>query len=85
VSTVQIRAAIEVLTAAGFSLVGPSVDRVRLLSVKEVSELLGVSAGKAREVIQELPNSVALPGGDFRARLVDLEAWLDAHPLTTQR
>jgi hypothetical protein len=85
VSSVQIRAAIEVLSAAGFSLVGPSVDRVRLLSVHEVSELLRVSTGKARDVIQELPHSVALPGGDFRARLTDLEAWLDAHPLTPRR
>ena len=84
-SGVQIRAAIEVLSAAGFSLVGPSLDRVRLLSVQEVADLLRVSPGKARDVIQSLPNSVALPGGDFRARLTDLEAWLDAHPLVTKR
>ena len=84
-SGVQIRAASEVLSAAGFSLVGPSLDRVRLLSVQEVADLLRVSPGKARDVIQSLPNSVALPGGDSRARLTDLEPWLDAHPLVTKR
>ncbi len=78
----QLLAALETLGAAGFSLTGPAVDRLSLLSVRKVSQLLEVGPDKARAIMRELPGSVMLPGGDLRARASDLDRYLDQHPAT---
>jgi hypothetical protein len=81
-SPVQVRAALETLGAAGFSLSAPASERLRLLSPAQVAELCAVHIETARSIVKSLPGSVMLPGGDLRARVVELEAWMDARPAT---
>ncbi len=79
-SRVQVVAAIETLSAAGFSFSGPAAERISLLSSSRVAELLDVSMARARDIMRDLPGSVMLPGGDLRCRVQELERWLDRHP-----
>lgn len=81
-SPIAVAAAMNRLLAAGWSLMPPTVERLRLLRPAEVSEILGVSSNRAREIIHALPNSVRLPGDDLRARPADLEEWISAHRLS---
>lgn len=76
----QLVAAIETLSAAGFSVSGPAAERISLLSSSRVAQLLDVSMARARDIMRDLPGSVMLPGGDLRCRVQDLERWLDQHP-----
>lgn len=80
-SRVQVMAALETIAAAGFSISPPAADRLALLSVKRVAQLLEVGEDKARAIVRDLPGSVILPGGDVRARVADVERYLDSHPL----
>jgi hypothetical protein len=79
VSPIRLAAALETLQEAGWRLVAPASERLRLLRPSEVAELLGCGEVKARAIIRSLPNSVRLPGDDLRARPADLEAWQAAH------
>lgn len=75
----QIRAAVETLVGAGWTISGPASDRLALLSASRVAQLLDVSPATARKIMGELPKTVMLPGGDLRCRAAELEAWLDKH------
>ena len=77
---IQIQAAIETLAAAGWRLQAPAGERIRLLSVAQVADLLEVGENRAREIVRSLPGSVLLPGNDLRARAHEVESWLDGHP-----
>jgi hypothetical protein len=76
-SPVQIRAAVETLQAAGWTISGPQSERLALLSAARVAELLDVSPATARRIMAEVPGTVMLPGGDLRCRAISLERWLD--------
>lgn len=76
-SPLQIRAALETLQAAGWTISGPQADRLALLSSARVAELLDVAPATARRIMGEIPGTVMLPGGDLRCRAVALERWLD--------
>jgi hypothetical protein len=76
-SSLQIRAAVQTLTAAGWTISGPASERCVLLSAARVAELLEVSPATARRIMQDIPGTVMLPGGDLRCRAVALERWLD--------
>lgn len=80
-SRTQVMAAVETLTAAGFRIVGPAVERMRLLSVADIQEVLGVGEGKAREILRAMPGAVMLPGGDLRVSAVEVEKWIEARAL----
>lgn len=80
-SAFAIPAALEVLRAAGYELRPPDTEKLRLLTPKEVGQLLGVGIAKAREIALGLPSTVRLPGGDLRVTVPDLERWLDQHRL----
>jgi hypothetical protein len=80
-SRTQVAAAVETLVAAGWKLNPPFEDRLRLLDPHQVSHLIDCGLPRAREIIAELPKSVRLPGGEVRARICDLERWMDQHAL----
>lgn len=81
-SIIQVRAAAETLSAAGWTISGPASDRLRLLSPAGVADVLAVSVETARGIIKQVPGSVMLPGGDLRCRVVELERWISARPAT---
>ncbi len=76
-TSLQIRAAVQTLSAAGWAISGPASERLALLSAGRVAELLDVSPATARRIMQEVPGTVMLPGGDLRCRVQSLERWLD--------
>jgi hypothetical protein len=78
-SRTQIAAACETLISAGWRMSPPAEDRLRLLDPRQVADLVGVGLPRAREIIRSLPTPVRLPGGELRARVFDLERWIEAH------
>lgn len=80
-STLELAAALRCLSAAGFSLHVPGVSRLELVSCSQLARLWDLSERKARDIITSLPGSVRIDGGDLRARVSELEAYLDAHPI----
>jgi hypothetical protein len=80
-SSTQVRAALETLAAAGFSLTGPATARLQLIGAQELARLMDWSAAKARSVMQEAEHfrAIRLPGGDLRVRLTEVEAFIERH------
>ena len=76
VTPLQIAAAVETMRAAGWTLAQPAPERLRLIRVATVAEILDCSEDRARAIVHALPNSVRLPGDDLRARVSDLEVWI---------
>lgn len=78
----QIAAAVETLLGAGWHITPPASQRLQLLTPRQVADLVGCGLPRAREIITGLPNSVRIPGGELRATVPDLEAWMDSHRIT---
>jgi hypothetical protein len=80
-TSTQVRAALETLAAAGFSISGPATARVQLIGAQELARLMDWSPAKARSVMQEAEHfrAIRLPGGDLRVRLAEVEAFIDRH------
>lgn len=76
VSPLQVAAAVETMRAAGWTMAQPAPERLRLIRVATVADLLDCSEDRARAIVHALPNSVRLPGDDLRARVADLEEWM---------
>jgi hypothetical protein len=81
-SRTQIAAAVETLVSAGWRMSPPAEDRLRLLDPRQVADLVGVGLPRAREIITSIPTSIRLPGGELRARIPDLERWIDQHAMS---
>lgn len=78
-SRTQVAAAVETLVSAGWRLAPPAEDRLRLLDPRQVADLVGCGLPRAREIILSLPSPIRLPGGELRARIGDLDRWIDQH------
>jgi hypothetical protein len=78
---VQVSAAIETLQAAGWTIAPPPNGHLRLLSVGEVAAVLSISTRRARDLAEQIPGSVRLPGNDIRVKESALQKWIDSMPL----
>lgn len=80
-TTPDLIAALRVLSAHGVVVQPPITQRIHLVSAVQLASLWDISERKAREIINSLPGSVRLGGGDLRGRLADLEKYLEEHPI----
>jgi hypothetical protein len=80
-TSTQVRAAMETLAAAGFSMTGPATARLQLVGAQELARLMDWSPAKARSAMQDAEHfrAIRLPGGDLRVRLTEVEAFVDRH------
>ncbi len=78
----QIAAALRTLSDAGLAIHVPSAVRLEMVSVNQLAQLWDISPAKARSIINGLPRVVRLGGGDLRARVSDLEQYLES--ITTE-
>lgn len=76
-SPLAIAAAVETLQRAGWTLSAPELERMRMIPIPTVADLLGVGETTARGIVRSLPGTVRLPGGELRARASDLERWIE--------
>lgn len=77
----QIADALRVLADAGLQIHVPGAKRLELVSVGQLRSMWGIGERKARDIITSLPGSVRLAGNDLRARVSDLERYLEQHPI----
>lgn len=78
-SRTQVAAAVETLLASGWQITPPASERLQLLTPRQVADLVGCGLPRAREIITALPGSIRIPGGELRARIGDLESWMERH------
>lgn len=78
----QIAGAVDVLRAAGWRLVPPAVERLRLLRSTDVAEILGVSQKHAQKLLRSMPGAVRLPGDDLRVSRAGLMGWIEQHRIS---
>jgi hypothetical protein len=81
-SRTQVAAAVETLLASGWQITPPASERLQLLTPRQVADLVGCGLPRAREIITALPGSLRIPGGELRARIPDLESWMEQHRIT---
>jgi hypothetical protein len=79
-----VRAAIDTLMAAGFSLQAPAHHRLQLVSLERFAEMAGWKDTDTarRAVLAYFPRRVRLPGGDLRVYLRDVEAFFAAREVS---
>lgn len=80
-SSIQVQAALEILAACGWTITPPVSPRIQLLTTRQVADIVSIHVDTARDLVASFPNSVRLPGGELRARVADLEHYLDTHPV----
>jgi hypothetical protein len=81
-SRTQVAAAVETLLLSGWQITPPAEERLQLLTPRQVADLVGCGLPRAREIITSMPGSVRLPGGELRARILDMEEWITRHRIT---
>lgn len=78
---IQVLAAARTLSAAGWSITCPALDRLRAVSISQAAEALGFDRRKMASLVErgEFPGARRVDD-DIRIPVSDLAAWWDRQP-----